>query len=209
MSQASYTAFLEQQQISNGHFEEVKQAACQRVTNGERRPIIIFNDANGKVVDIDYQNPDLSVESLDTNPICTNDAASTIEPQQAKQARRVGRPKLGVVAKEVTLLPRHWEWLATQPGGASVTLRKLVEKARRDNQAADQITQSRDACYRVINALAGNEAASEEAIRALFADDRDTFTAIIQMWPTDVSRYVQSIANTAFTTTATITTTDA
>ena len=193
MAPASYTAFLEQKQIGSGNFEAVKCEACQRVTEGERRPIIIFNDANGRVVDIDYQNPELSQEPL---PISSSVHAD--EAKEDRQLRRVGRPKLGVVAKEVTLLPRHWEWLAAQQGGASVTLRKLVEEARRKNPDAEIMQQSRDACYRIINALAGNEAASEDALRALYADDQQTFAEIIALWPQDVSRYVNKMSRSAF-----------
>src|SRR4029079_4156101 len=66
----------------------------------------------------------------------------------AAEPRGRGRPRLGVVAREGTLLPRHWEWLGTQPGGASVVLRKLVEEARRANGDADRTRAARDAAYR-------------------------------------------------------------
>ena len=106
---------------------------------------------------------------------------------------RPGRPKLGVVAREVTLLPRHWDWLATQPGGASVALRKLVEEARRDPKA--KIRAARDSLYRFSAALVGNAPGFEEAIRALYAGEKDEFLAHIEAWPEDVRAKLEEMAS--------------
>src|SRR3984957_11907417 len=97
-----------------------------------------------------------------------------------------GRPKLGVVAREVTLLPRHWEWLATQPGGASVALRKLVEEARRTHADKDKIRKAQERAYHFMSAMAGDLPGFEEATRALFADNRSKFKETIGTWPVDV-----------------------
>ena len=105
-------------------------------------------------------------------------------------ARGRGRPKLGVVAREVTLLPRHWEWLNAQPGGASVALRKLVEAARRDTLTSDQKRLAREAAYRFMSTMAGDLPRFEEASRALFADDRTRLTTLIARWPGDVRTYL-------------------
>ncbi len=75
---------------------------------------------------------------------------------QPAEPRGRGRPKLGVVAREVTLLPRHWDWLNAQPGGASVALRKLVEQARRANGDADRARAAREAAYHFMSAMAGD-----------------------------------------------------
>ena len=99
-----------------------------------------------------------------------------------------------MVAREVTLLPRHWEWLNAQPGGASVALRKLVEAARRSNGDADRLRAARDAAYHFMSAMAGNLANFEEASRALFADDRRRFTALIAAWPADIRDHVVKLA---------------
>src|SRR5262245_3846770 len=116
------------------------------------------------------------------------------ESDDAASVRRPGRPKLGVVAREVTLLPRHWEWLGAQPGGASVALRKLVEEARRANGDADRARAARDAAYRFMSVMAGNLAGFEEASRALFADDRRRFVGLVAGWPDDVRDHVVRLA---------------
>jgi hypothetical protein len=112
--------------------------------------------------------------------------------------RRPGRPKLGVVAREVTLLPRHWEWLASQPGGASVVLRKLVEQAKRANPVADARRRAQEAAYRFVSAMAGNEPGFEEAIRALFAGNRERFAEMVEQWPEDVRDHAKKLAAAAF-----------
>jgi hypothetical protein len=100
-----------------------------------------------------------------------------------------------VVAREVTLLPRHWDWLAAQPGGASVALRKLVEEARRGSADADRRRAARDAAYRFMSAMAGDLPGFEEAARALFADDRQRFDDVVAAWPADIRDYTVAVAS--------------
>jgi uncharacterized protein len=102
------------------------------------------------------------------------------------------------VAREVTLLPRHWEWLATQPGGASVALRKLVEQARVANQGKDRQRRAQESAYRFLSAMAGNEAGFEEATRALFGGKAERFAAVIEGWPIDLREHVKKLAGAAF-----------
>ena len=109
-----------------------------------------------------------------------------------------GRPKLGVVSREVTLLPHDWEWLNQQPGGASVTLRKLVLNARRMSLGADRARQAKIVCYRFVTAIAGHEAGYEEATRALFTGKPDLFAANTETWPADVRDHARLLANAAF-----------
>ena len=108
--------------------------------------------------------------------------------------RGPGRPKLGVVAREITLLPRHWDWLNAQPGGASVALRKLVEEARRANGGKDRVRQSQEAAYRFMSVMAGNRPGFEEATRALFAGHRDRFDQLVAPWPKDVRHHARKLA---------------
>jgi uncharacterized protein len=112
--------------------------------------------------------------------------------------RGPGRPRLGVVAREVTLLPRHWDWLSSQPGGASVALRKLVEQARFANQGRDRRRRAQEAAYRFLSAMAGNEPGFEEAIRALFASKRERFNQMVKPWPRDVRDHAKKLAAAAF-----------
>jgi len=103
-----------------------------------------------------------------------------------------------VIAREVTLLPRHWDWLAAQPGGASVTLRKLVEDARRAAEGANRRREAQEAAYRFMSAMAGNAARFEDATRALFAADATAFESFTQSWPADVRDFARELASRAF-----------
>ena len=144
-------------------------------------PLLIFDDTSGALVDLDLREP-------------------TPEPMAAEAPRSVGRPKLGVVAREVTLLPRHWEWLATQPGGASVALRKLVELAQRQSQAQDQVRRTTEVAYKFMSTMAGHLPGFEEASRALFAHDLAGFIARIADWPVDVQAHLHKILAEAWQT---------
>lgn len=144
--------------------------------------IIAFDDATGRVVDLDLRG---SVDEAAAR------ASSQVPPP--KPAR--GRPRLGVTAREITLLPRHWAWLANQPGGASAALRLLVDDARRKSAATDAARQAQEAAYRVMTVLAGNLPSYEEAVRALFAGDRDRLSDLIAAWPKDIAAYVGELAD--------------
>jgi len=145
--------------------------------------VLIFDPA-GRSVDFDLSG---GVEAL---------TARLAPPEEAPRGR--GRPKLGVVAREVTLLPRHWDWLALQPGGASVALRKLVEAARRASEGPDRIRSAREAAYRFASAIGGDLPEFEEAMRSLFAGDDTGFEARIQAWPTDIAAQLRTYAAEAF-----------
>jgi len=142
---------------------------------------LVFDDATGRQVDLDTRgtSAEISVRySEETSP----------------EQRGRGRPRLGVVAREVTLLPRHWDWLNSQPGGASVALRKLVEQARRTSGDRDRIRAAQESAYRFMSAIAGNLPGFEEAARALFAYDRRRFGELIAGWPEDVRDYAIKLA---------------
>jgi hypothetical protein len=154
-------------------------------------PIVIFDDRTGRTIDFDLRGGDREVLARLTKlfpPSSPEEATPPGEP------RGRGRPKLGVVAREVTLLPRHWEWLNAQAGGASVALRKLVEAARQASGDKDRERQARDAAYHVMSTMAGNLPRFEEASRALFADDRRRFTALIADWPADIRDHIVRLA---------------
>ncbi|HEX6558646.1 MAG TPA: DUF2239 family protein, partial [Longimicrobiales bacterium] len=150
--------------------------------------VLIFEDESGRQLEVDFRGPVYDV----VGRLMTRPAPEPVV------ARRPGRPRLGVVAREVTLLPRHWDWLNAQPGGASVALRKLVEEARRTHAPADEVRAGQDATYRVMVALAGNEAGFEEAARALFAGDAARFGETTASWPDDVREHVRRMAQRVF-----------
>ena len=184
----TFTAFEGVRRLAAGPLAEIAPA-IQRAERQASEPIAIFNDATGRAVDLDLRG---SVDEMLAWLAASARAAEV--PALSSEPRGRGRPKLGVVAREVTLLPRHWEWLNTQPGGASVALRKLVEAARRNSGDADRLRAARDAAYHFMSAMAGNLANFEEASRALFADDRRRFTSLIAAWPADIRDHVVRLA---------------
>jgi uncharacterized protein len=187
-----FTAFIGPQRLATGPLAEVAIAVMQASRRPAAPPIIIFADATGQPIDLDLRGTERDIIARLPQPAAPaeveTDEAASVEP------RGRGRPKLGVVAREVTLLPRHWEWLGTQPGGASVALRKLVDEARRANGDADRARAARDAAYRFMSVMAGNLAGFEEASRALFADDRRRFVGLVAGWPDDIRDHVVKLA---------------
>jgi hypothetical protein len=178
-----YTAISDGQQLACGAAEAVAPAAREAIDQG--RSVLIFEDRTGQQVEVDpfSEPPALAVE-----PGPSESAA------EQQPARGRGRPKLGVVAREVTLLPRHWDWLAGQPGGASAALRRLVDAARRENEDRDGARRAQEALYRVMSALAGDLPGFEEAARALYARDDARFDALTALWPPGISAYVARLA---------------
>lgn len=159
---SSFTAFLAGRQIASGERDEVARSINEQLSEQDGA-VLVFEDRTGRITDLDYR---------ETAP------------------RSAGRPKLGVQAREVTLLPRHWEWLSEQPGGASAVLRRLVEEARRDGRTEREC---QDAVYRFMQAACGDMPAYEEALRALYSAREDDFLAFVDQWPEDAGRYIRKL----------------
>jgi len=175
----SCTAFDGDRLLAAGRLADVAPAVKAA---GLHAAVLVFEDATGRVLDLDLRGSNAEI-------------LARLAPAEASAAPRGrGRPKLGVTAREVTLLPRHWDWLAAQPGGASVALRKLVEQAMRSGDARQTRRAAQEAAYRVMTALAGDRPGFEEALRALFADDRRRFAEQISGWPADIGAYVTRLA---------------
>jgi hypothetical protein len=172
-------------------------AGAERVAVGSRLEAALAAQARGGVVLV-FDPEGRQVDFDLTGSAADLTARFAPEPVEAEAPRGRGRPKLGVVAREITLLSRHWDWLASQPGGASVALRKLVEAARREAEGPDRIRRSREAAYRFANVMAGDRPGYEEAIRALFAGDDGAFEARIEAWPADVAAQLRVYAAEAF-----------
>ena len=188
-----YIAFEGERRIASGDLQAVARAAKQALDQRKDASVLIFNGSTSEPVDLDFRGGLGDVLARLPAP---NDTAPA-EPEQPPN-RGPGRPKLGVVAREVTLLPRHWEWLARQAGGASVAIRKLVEEARRGGDDKDRIRRAQEAAYRFMSAMAGNKPHFEEATRALFAPDPVRFKALIAGWPADIRDHVARLAERAF-----------
>jgi uncharacterized protein len=173
----TYTAFQELRKIAIGTLPQVAVS----VKDLPQGAYLVFNDATGRQVDLDTRGtPD--------------EVSGRYSEEPSPEPRGRGRPRLGVIAREVTLLPRHWDWLNSQPGGASVALRKLVEEARRTSGDRDRVRAAQESAYRFMSAIAGNLPGFEEATRALFAYDRRRFGELIASWPEDVRDYAIKLA---------------
>ena len=180
-----FTAFIGSRRLASGSLDQVALAAKKAVDRGAQQPVLIYNDSTGHAIDIDSRGSGGEILAR---------LARLARPAPPSLPRGRGRPKLGVVAREVTLLPRHWQWLGSQPGGASVAIRKLVEAARRANQEVDQRRQRQEAAYHFMSAMAGNLPNFEEASRALFAGDRARLSELVGSWPTDVRDHAVKLA---------------
>jgi hypothetical protein len=185
MPSSQIIAFNEDRCIASGDIVDV--AARVKQILSPQSQILLFDLETSRPVEIDFRG---SVADVTTR------LKNALSPEPA--VRGPGRPKLGVVAREVTLLPRHWEWLAAQPGGASVTLRKLIEDARRKTVAKDEARERQESVHRFLSAIAGDKPHYEEVLRALYANDGARFHALIADWPTDVRRHVERLASDLF-----------
>jgi len=184
----TFTAFEGQRLLVSGPLGEVALAVKRAAPRAG--PVAIFSDGTGRAIDLDLRGSDDEI-------VARLPAAVTASPAQDElptEPRRRGRPKLGVVAREVTLLPRHWQWLNAQPGGASVALRKLVDEARCATGDKDRQRAARDAAYQFMSAIAGDFANFEEASRALFAGDRRRLATLIAPWPDDIRDHIVNLA---------------
>jgi hypothetical protein len=177
----TFTAFEGPRRLQSGLLAEVA-LAVKRIEGRSTRPIAIFSDVTGRAIDLDLRGSDADI------------VARLPQEEPSIQPRGRGRPKLGVVAREVTLLPRHWDWLNAQPGGASVALRRLVDAARRTHGETDRGRAARDAAYHFMAAMAGDLPHFEEASHALFAPDRPRFEGLIAAWPGDIRDHLVRLA---------------
>ena len=182
-----FVAFAAGREIAGGSLRAAALAAKNAIDEGDTP--LVCDTATGRTIEIDLRGtPDEVVARL--QPAVT----AAIEPVPPRPR---GRPRLGVVAREVTLLPRHWSWLNAQPGGASVALRKLVETAQRAAAEPDRRRLAREAVYHFITTLAGDAAGYEAATRALFAGDRAGLKTAMTGWPTDIARRALAMAEEA------------
>lgn len=174
--------FHGRRRIAAGTLAEAVRSSCEQLADRVAE-VQVFDAETSKPIDVDWRGD-------------ADDVVARLVPTETGPPSR-GRPRLGVVAREVTLLPRHWEWLAEQPGGASVTLRRLVEQARREDGGGDR-RRAQESTHRFMTAMAGDEAGYEEALRALFANDAARFETFTATWPEDVREHARAWAKPAF-----------
>jgi hypothetical protein len=196
-SPSSFLAFDDKTCFARGPLAHVARRTQALMATKPHAQVLVFNAVTSALIEFDPRGtPEAMLGRLAiTHPA---DMTGGSEPAEQKVAPAgPGRPRLGVVAREVTLLPRHWEWLGRQPGGASVALRKLVEQARHDNQAQDRLRQTQEATYRFMSAMAGDLPGFEDAARALFAGKGALFRALLAAWPEDVRGHLLQLAGPA------------
>lgn len=190
-STTTCAAFHADQLIASGELRDVIQHIKKRFAAERHPPVQIFDDATGAPIDVDFHG---SLDDVLGRSALTPVVEDRRNLPEEAAPRSAGRPKLGVVAREVTLLPRHWEWLNARPGGASVALRKLVDAARHANVEEDRRRRRRDAAYRFMAAMAGDRPGFEEAARALFAGDLERFHDLVEAWPIDIRDHAKGLA---------------
>jgi len=189
------TAFDAFQRIAHGSLADVALAVRAVLSKRPNGSILVFDDATGSVIDLDLRGTATDVVSQ----LADSEKALAAQPRDEGEdprsgGRSRGRPRLGVVAREVTLMPRHWQWLTEQRGGASAALRRLVDEARRSDHGRTQARTNQERTYRFMSALAGDLAGFEEAARALFAHERERFVEHTGAWPPDVRAHALALA---------------
>jgi hypothetical protein len=179
----TYTAFAGHRMLATGPLRETLRRTKEQIDRGGSDPILIFEDQTGQQVDFDFRG------TLDE-----------VWEREAPVPQHIGpgRPRLGVVSREVSLLPRHWEWLEGQPNGASAALRRLVEEARKRSPGEDRARLATNSASKFMWAMTGDFPGFEEASRALFARNRERFEELIRDWPGDIRAHLQRLVEPCF-----------
>jgi hypothetical protein len=172
-SMKRYTVFAGHTIIAVGTFAEILPVCQARQGDGGPMPLI-FEDANGKQIDFDFSGTEAEVL----------ERVKLTAPSASR-----GRPQLGVISREITLLPQQWEWLQAQPASASATIRRLIEQARRENDPARESKERAAAAGAFLTAIVGNAQNFEEVTRALYSHDRSRFQQLLDDYPVDVRNY--------------------
>ncbi|MGE0439186.1 MAG: DUF2239 family protein [Gemmatimonadales bacterium] len=183
-------AFEGSRRLGAGNLIEVATLARTAIDRPDHEPILVFDEESSQPVELDLRGTVDQVAARYFGAGFDDVLVAT-----APGRRPVGRPRLGVVPREVTLLPRHWAWLGRQPGGASAALRRLVDQARAASGDQDRVRTARESAYRFMAAMAGNDAGFEEAIRALFAGNRSAFVEHTETWAPDVRDHARRLAD--------------
>ena len=191
---ALFIAFAGDHRLAFGPLREVVLAVKNAISRDASLMPLIFEAETSRPVEIDLRGDTTEVVAR----LPKAETAAPATTVDTPTPRGPGRPKLGVIAREITLLPRHWDWLAAQPGGASVAIRRLVEDARKAASDKDRVRQAQEAAYRFMAAMAGNRPNYEDALRALYAGDAARFEALIAAWPEDIRDHSAWLATAAF-----------
>jgi len=179
----TWTAFVGEAMVATGTLENLLRALKERFDQGREELVLVFEDRSGRQFDFDLRGT-------------LKQVLERALPYRAPRAGP-GRPKLGVVSREVSLLPRHWEWLEHQPNGASAALRRLIDQERKRQPEEQRAREAVEAVGRFLTAMAGNLPGYEEATRALWAGDRGRFDHLTREWPRDIRAHAQRLLEQA------------
>lgn len=193
LNQDEFVGFSGHARIWRGTLVEVALACKAAIEAGTTDKAVIYRVAAGQVVDVSFRGTDAAMLRRLRARFGEMPSRVVSEPAPPPTPRKRGRPKLGVVSREISLLPRHWEWLAAQRGGASVTLRKLVEAARKQDAGQTEWRQTIEAAYGFMSDIAGDFENFEESSRALFASDLPRFNSLTTSWPTDIREHLAHV----------------
>ncbi len=195
-----FIAFDGIRRIASGSLRDVVRSAKAATEGGLESSLYVVDVIESRPIELDLRGTlDDALSRLpDTGVSAASQPAAAEFAPGDQPARGPGRPRLGVVAREVTLLPRHWAWLADQPGGASAALRRLVDRARVDNEGRDALRHAQESAYRFMSTLLGDQPDFDEAARALFAGHGDGFRALVQGWPADARDHLLHLAERVF-----------
>ena len=182
-----YVAFAGDRALAQGDLPSVAIAVSRAMAGGETRPIVVLDAGNSEVVDLDLRGSESEIAARVAGGLALADDESTAAPERATGP---GRPRLGVVSREVSLLPRHWDWLRTQRGGASATLRRLVDEARRHSGARDRYVAAQEAVDRYLRVMAGDRPHYEDALRAFYAGREADVMTHVRNWPADIRAHL-------------------
>lgn len=181
--------------IAKGNVLRVAGAVKRHLDEHPEASILVFDTETSRIVEIDFRG---TAEDVIDRIKQQMSSEGLSVPELPEAPRKAGRPKLGVVAREITLLPRHWQWLESQSGGASVALRRLVDEARKSGAGRERLRQAQEIAYRFMNAIAGDLPGFQEALRALYAGNRGRFEEEIAAWPRDVRDHARMLAANVF-----------
>jgi len=185
-----YAAFAHHDLLSLGPIHQVAEAAHAFVHQHPNAGVLVLRVADGAVVDLDFQGDlDGTLAQLDDHPMVPQAPPPAADPEPAPRKR--GRPKLGVQSREISLLPKHWEWLQHQGRSASAALRLLIEKEMKATAAASAKRQRDNGVYALMTVLAGDLPGFEDACRALFQGDGDGLRQRIQGWPAGIRQVIE------------------
>lgn len=185
----TYTAFEGHKLLSHGSLETIAVDIRKQLKARPEARILIFSDSSGKQMDLDLSGTEKE----------TLERLKVFQANDTCQAQGPGRPKLGVVSREVSLLPQHWEWLSNQQGGASATLRRLVEeKIKQPLSSKDQVKKDQEVAFKFLTAIAGDLPNFEEAIRYLYRRDKKKFKDLIASWPGDLKTHTMRLTENVF-----------